>query len=91
MPYTSVPVVELVENTKEPVADWLPIVLLLTVKGPPDVIIIPAKGEDVVVPLEVTPVILTAAIVLDETVLAVPPVITLIKIATNLPVDPVRV
>ena len=90
MPYTSIELVVLVEKVNEPVADWLPIVLLF-VFAAPLVTIIPEKGLLVPVPLEVTPVRLTDAIVLLEIVLAVPADIAVRKIPINLPVEPVRV
>lgn len=66
----------MVENVNEPVADWLPMVLLFVI-ATPLVTMIAAKGLLVPVPLEVTPVTLTDAIEFElmfETVLPVIPV-----------------
>ena len=52
-----------VEYVSEPVADWLPMLLLL-VLATPFVTRIPINGVDVLVPLDVTPVKLTEAMVL---------------------------
>lgn len=71
IPKTSVDEVVVVENVNEPVADWLPTVFPFEIKLP-SVSKIPTKGLLVVVPLLVTPVMLTLATVLVFTFEVVP-------------------
>ena len=80
----------LVAKFKEPVADWLPIVLPLETNTP-SCRIIAAKGLLVLVPLDVTPVMLTDAMVLFETVVVVPDEEPLKNIPTNLAPEPLPV
>jgi hypothetical protein len=82
IPYTSVDEVVVVEKVSEPVADWLPIVLPLEMRFP-SWSRIPVNGLDVVVPLPVTPVMLTDAMVLLLIFVVVPATIPLNRIPTN--------
>lgn len=79
-----------VENVSEPVVNWLPSVLLFVFTSPL-LIIIPEKGVLVLVPLEVTPVKLTAATVLLLMFEIVPSDIPLKTMPWNFPVEPVSV
>ena len=78
------------EYVSEPVADWLPMVLLFVLASP-FVTNMPKNGLLVLVPLEVTPVKLTEAIVLLFILETVPPVIPLKTIPRKMPVEPVKV
>lgn len=79
---------ELVLKVSEPVADWLPIVLLFEVTLPL-AIYIAMNGDDVLVPNEVTPVKLTDAMVLLLIFETVPAVIPAKEMPRNDPVEPV--
>lgn len=77
------------ENVNEPVADWLPIVLLFETILP-SLNSMAEKGLLVLVPLEVTPVKLTLAIVLLLIFEVVPPLMPLKRIPRNEPDEPVK-
>ena len=78
------------EKIKEPVAAWLPIVLLFVFTSPLDMRM-PEKGLLKPVKADVTPVKLTAAIVLLLIFDTVPAAIPVKTIPLKLPVDPVKV